>query len=61
MKMAKEQIRVPMSMGGLVRYSDEYKSKFQLPPGAVIVIAIVVIIMVIALGSIGLRLIGLRV
>ncbi|HDP74089.1 MAG TPA: preprotein translocase subunit Sec61beta [Candidatus Woesearchaeota archaeon] len=59
--MAKEQLRVPMSMGGLVRYSDEYKSKFQLSPGAVIIIAVLIIILVIALSGFGLSLIGLRV
>ena len=47
--MADEQMRMPMSSGGLVRYFEEYKSKLQLDPmhvvfiiAAVIVIEIVV-------------------
>ena len=47
--MAEDQMRMPMSSGGLVRYFEEYKSKLQLDPmhvvfiiAAVIVIEIVV-------------------
>jgi len=38
------KIRMPSSMGGLVQYYDEYKSKIEMKPGHVIVLALVVII-----------------
>ncbi len=43
--MAKNQIALPASGGGLMRYSDEFKSKLQIKPShivAVIVVAIVI-------------------
>ena len=36
--MADNKIQMPVSGGGLVRYSDEYESKIMLSPTAVIVI-----------------------
>lgn len=41
--MAAPQLQVPSSGGGLVRYFDEYKSKFQIKPEIVILIIILVI------------------
>ena len=43
--MAEDRIGLPSSGGGLVRYSEDYKSKFELTP--VIVIAAIVIVAVI--------------
>ncbi len=43
--MADDKIQMPMSGGGLVRFSDEVKSKFMLSP-AVVMIAIGVITVV---------------
>ncbi|MDK2849557.1 MAG: hypothetical protein PWP03_61 [Candidatus Woesearchaeota archaeon] len=57
--MAKrDQIRVPMSMGGLIRYNDEFKSNFQISPGAVIALAIILIILVLILNNLGVRWLG---
>lgn len=42
-----ERIRMPMSGGGLVRYFEDYKSKFQIGP--VVVIAAIVIVILIEL------------
>ncbi len=42
--MAKDnKIRMPSSMGGLVRYFDEYKSRIQFKPGHIIILILVVI------------------
>jgi preprotein translocase subunit Sec61beta len=49
MSMAKDKISMPSSMGGLVRYFDEEKTKFLIKPGIVIGIAIVVIIAILVL------------
>jgi len=38
-----EELRVPASSGGLVRYFEEYKSRFQMKPEIVIVLIILVI------------------
>ena len=48
--MAKQnKIQMPSGMGGLVRYFDDYKSKFELSPGTVVAASIVIIILVIML------------
>jgi preprotein translocase subunit Sec61beta len=52
-KMAKDQIRMPSGMGGLVRYFDEYKSKIEFKPGHVILLCIIIIIVMILLYSFG--------
>ena len=57
--MAKDKVSMPSSMGGLVRYFDEYKSKITLKPGTVIVLCIVIIIIMIFLHAYGLKLFGL--
>jgi len=56
--MAKNKIQMPSSMGGLVRYFEEYKSKFSFKPGHVIVLVIAVIIIVIILHIYGRALLG---
>ncbi len=38
-----EQLRVPASSGGLVRYFEEYKSRLQIKPEVVVLIIIIVI------------------
>ena len=45
--MAKDKISMPSSMGGLVRYFDEYRSKISFKPGTVIVLAVIVIIIMV--------------
>jgi preprotein translocase subunit Sec61beta len=57
--MAKDnRIRLPSGQGGLTRYFDEYKSKIEFSPGAVIVVSIVIMIVVIILHYIGSAWIG---
>ncbi len=46
-----EKISMPSSMGGLVRYFDESKSKVTLSPVVVIVICVLVIVLGIALNA----------
>ena len=40
--MAKDNIRLPSGMGGLVRYFDEYKSKIEFKPGHIILLVIII-------------------
>jgi len=47
--MAKDNINVPAGFGGLVRYGEEYDSKFTLKPEHVIAFIILVIIFVFGL------------
>ncbi len=51
--MADEKIRLPSGQGGLTRYFDEFQSKIEVSPGAVIVMAIGVMIIVILLHYFG--------
>lgn len=52
--MAKDnKVSMPQSMGGLVRYFDEYKSKIEFKPGHIIVLCIVVIIIMVILHTYG--------
>jgi len=53
--MAKDnKIRMPSGQGGLTRYFDEYKSKIEFSPAAVIVMSIIIMIIVILLHQFGL-------
>jgi preprotein translocase subunit Sec61beta len=53
-KVAKDnKIRMPSGQGGLTRYFDEYKSKIEFSPAAVIVMAIVIMILTILLHYFG--------
>ncbi|MEM4259330.1 MAG: preprotein translocase subunit Sec61beta [Candidatus Pacearchaeota archaeon] len=47
--MANDKISMPGSMGGLMRYDEEYKSKFMLSPVHVIAFIILIVIFVIVL------------
>ncbi len=44
--MAQNKINVPAGFGGLVRYGEEYESKFKLKPEHVIIFIVLVIIFV---------------
>ncbi len=57
--MAQERVSMPSSMGGLVRYFDEYKSKFELKPGHVVILVVIVILIEIFLHWQGASLLGL--
>ena len=47
--MAGEKINLPAGFGGLMRYSDEYESKFKISPKGVIIFLILILVFVIAL------------
>ncbi len=47
--MAQERIRMPTSEGGLVRYSDEESSKYQIKPEVVLGVAIAIAVIAIIL------------
>ncbi len=51
--MAKDKVQMPSSMGGLVRYFDEYKSKIEFKPGHIIILCIVVIVIMVILHAYG--------
>ena len=53
------KVSMPQGMGGLMRYFDEYKSRFQLQPGHVIILIVLVIIIEILLHLYGNRMLGL--
>ena len=57
--MANDRISMPSGIGGLVRYFDEYKSKFTLKPGHVVVLCIVIIILMMILHAFGKSLLGI--
>ncbi|RLE42708.1 hypothetical protein DRJ16_04530 [Candidatus Woesearchaeota archaeon] len=47
--MADQRIRLPAGGGGLLRYFDEYKSRFSFKPGSVIALTIIIIVLMIVL------------
>lgn len=52
------KIRLPSGQGGLTRYFDEYSSKVEFSPAAVIVLAVVIMIILILLHIFGGRFFG---
>ncbi len=52
--MADQKIHLPSSGGGLVRYFDDYKSKFEIKPIYVIAVIVLVIIVELYLYKVGL-------
>jgi len=44
-----DKIQMPSSGAGITRYFDDYKSKFQLKPTHVIILAVMIIIVVVIL------------
>ena len=42
--MGQDKISMPSSGGGLMRYYDEYKSKIQISPTAVVIACVIIII-----------------
>jgi preprotein translocase subunit Sec61beta len=57
--MAQDKVNMPQSMGGLIRYFDEYKSKIEIKPGHVIILIIVIIIIELFLHFYGAKLLGM--
>lgn len=59
--MAKDRkVNMPTSTAGLVRYFDDYKSKFELKPGHVIILSVVILILMILLHTSGKSLLGFQ-
>ena len=56
--MMAEKIQMPTSIGGLVRYFDEYKSKITFKPGHVVVICVVIIAIILLLHAYGNAILG---
>jgi preprotein translocase subunit Sec61beta len=56
--MANDKINMPSGQGGLTRYFDEYKSKVELSPAAVLILSIVMMIIIILLHVFGGRFLG---
>ena len=52
--MSKDRVQMPSSMGGLVRYFDDYKSKLEIKPMAVIITIVAVILVEVYLYKAGL-------
>ena len=48
--MASESVNMPSGFGGLMRYSEEYNSKFNLKPVHVIVFIVLIILFRVGLG-----------
>ena len=44
--MAQDKLRLPSGQGGLTRYFDEYKSKFEFSPEMIIVLIVLAIVLV---------------
>ncbi len=51
--MADEGVRIPMGSGGLVRYSEEDKSKVQIKPQYIIVLIVLTVIFELILNGFG--------
>lgn len=50
---------MPLSGGGIMRYGDEYTSKFMMNPGTVVMLIIVIILVIVVLNVVGVRLFGI--
>ncbi|MBI3034238.1 preprotein translocase subunit Sec61beta [Candidatus Woesearchaeota archaeon] len=48
-----DKVQMPSSMGGLVRYFDEYKSKIEIKPGHVVLLSGLVMVIEILLHTFG--------
>jgi preprotein translocase subunit Sec61beta len=51
--MADNKINMPSGQGGLTRYFDEYRSKVELSPAAVLILAFVLMAIIILLHVFG--------
>ncbi|MEK6968955.1 MAG: preprotein translocase subunit Sec61beta [Nanoarchaeota archaeon] len=47
------KIRLPSGQGGLTRYFDEFKSRIEFSPGAVIVLCVIIVLIIICLHYFG--------
>ena len=54
----KDRVSMPASTAGLTRYFDDYRSKIEMKPAYVIVIAVAVMLVIILLNAYGSALLG---
>lgn len=54
----KDRVSMPASSAGLTRYFEDYRSKIEIKPAYVIVMAVVVMLIVILLNAYGSTLLG---
>ncbi|NQV91740.1 preprotein translocase subunit Sec61beta [Candidatus Woesearchaeota archaeon] len=47
------KVNMPSGQGGLTRYFDEYSSKIEISPTAVIILAVVIMALIIILHQVG--------
>ena len=57
--MAKNKISMPSSGAGITRYFDDYRSKIEISPGQVVILAVIIMIIAILLNQFGLGLLGM--
>ncbi|MEM2915788.1 MAG: preprotein translocase subunit Sec61beta [Candidatus Woesearchaeota archaeon] len=55
----KNRVSMPASTAGLTRYFEDYRSKIEIKPAYVIVMAVVVMLLIILLNAYGSTLLGL--
>ena len=57
--MAKNKISMPSSGAGITRYFDDYRSKIEISPGQVVILAVIIMIIAILLNQFGSGLLGM--
>lgn len=55
----KNRVSMPASTAGLTRYFEDYRSKIELKPGYVLVLAVLIMVILIVLNAYGSSLLGL--
>jgi preprotein translocase subunit Sec61beta len=55
----KDRVSMPASTAGLTRYFDDYRSKIEIKPAYVIVIAVAIMLIIVLLNAYGNALLGL--
>jgi preprotein translocase subunit Sec61beta len=55
----KDRVSMPASTAGLTRYFDDYRSKIEVKPAYIIVIAVAVMLVIVLLNAYGNALLGL--
>lgn len=55
----KNRVSMPASTAGLTRYFEDYRSKIELKPGYVLVLALLIMVILIVLNAYGSSLLGL--
>ena len=49
--MAQDRVSMPSSSAGITRFFDDYRSRIEIKPGHVVVIAILVVVVIILLNA----------